>query len=137
MTIDFKACPRCRGDMHADRDQYGAFRSCIQCGHMEYLTTPEQRAGLRGRIAKPVDVGFSGAHTLLHYVGEYADQRGKFLATRLVERPSARAQLLGTCPFCGKEGPIKAWRAAGRGLYCPDGHRPQLVVDGNKIVGWR
>lgn len=28
----FKACPKCRGDMYVDRDAYGSFRKCIQCG---------------------------------------------------------------------------------------------------------
>jgi uncharacterized protein YbaR (Trm112 family) len=31
-VITFRACPRCRGDLYRDQDQYGAFDSCIQCG---------------------------------------------------------------------------------------------------------
>lgn len=27
-----KQCPRCHGDLIADRDQYGDFVSCLQCG---------------------------------------------------------------------------------------------------------
>ena len=27
-----KVCPKCQGDMHLDRDQYGAFIECFQCG---------------------------------------------------------------------------------------------------------
>ena len=30
-----KACPRCRGDLYFDRDFYGQYKQCIQCGHME------------------------------------------------------------------------------------------------------
>lgn len=30
----FKACPRCKGDMHPNRDIYGDYRECLQCGHM-------------------------------------------------------------------------------------------------------
>ena len=30
--IDFKACPKCRGDMQFQRDQYGSFKYCFQCG---------------------------------------------------------------------------------------------------------
>jgi uncharacterized protein YbaR (Trm112 family) len=26
------ACPRCRGDLLLDRDHYGEFVSCLQCG---------------------------------------------------------------------------------------------------------
>ena len=33
-----KACPRCeRGDIHRDRDQYGEFWQCVQCGWMRDL----------------------------------------------------------------------------------------------------
>lgn len=28
----FKHCPRCSGDLFEDRDQYGKFIMCIQCG---------------------------------------------------------------------------------------------------------
>jgi ssDNA-binding Zn-finger/Zn-ribbon topoisomerase 1 len=28
----FKACPKCQGDLHMDRDTYGAFIKCLQCG---------------------------------------------------------------------------------------------------------
>lgn len=27
-----KGCPRCSGDLYSDRDQYGTFVSCLQCG---------------------------------------------------------------------------------------------------------
>ena len=29
-----KGCPRCGGDLISDWDHYGAFRQCLQCGHM-------------------------------------------------------------------------------------------------------
>lgn len=27
-----KSCPRCHGDLHHDRDHYGAYLQCVQCG---------------------------------------------------------------------------------------------------------
>ena len=30
-----KSCPRCGGDLNLERDSYGAFKTCIQCGHIE------------------------------------------------------------------------------------------------------
>ena len=30
--IWFKGCPRCTGDLIHDRDQYGPFVTCAQCG---------------------------------------------------------------------------------------------------------
>ncbi len=29
----FKSCPRCDGDMFIDREQYGWYEDCIQCGY--------------------------------------------------------------------------------------------------------
>ena len=29
-----KACPRCRGDLHEEKDVYGAYVACIQCGYV-------------------------------------------------------------------------------------------------------
>ncbi|MFQ6027112.1 MAG: hypothetical protein ACE5Q6_06450 [Dehalococcoidia bacterium] len=28
----FKACPKCSGDLYLDKDQYGTFVECVQCG---------------------------------------------------------------------------------------------------------
>ncbi len=33
--VDFRACPRCKGDLHLNRDVYGRYRECLQCGYME------------------------------------------------------------------------------------------------------
>ena len=30
--VKLKACPRCTGDLGLDRDQYGWFWDCLQCG---------------------------------------------------------------------------------------------------------
>lgn len=30
-----RACPRCQGYLHADRDVYGPYKECLQCGYME------------------------------------------------------------------------------------------------------
>ncbi len=29
--IKFKACPKCRGDVHFQSDHFGAFWQCFQC----------------------------------------------------------------------------------------------------------
>lgn len=31
----FKACPRCRGDMHDSKDAYGSYVTCISCGYAQ------------------------------------------------------------------------------------------------------
>ena len=38
--LEFKACPRCKGDLIGDRDIYGEYRQCLQCGHMEDIPRP-------------------------------------------------------------------------------------------------
>lgn len=40
--VIFKACPKCRGDMHVNRDFYGDYRECLQCGLMEDIVSPER-----------------------------------------------------------------------------------------------
>jgi hypothetical protein len=29
-----KACEKCKGDLYLDRDSYGAFLKCLQCGRL-------------------------------------------------------------------------------------------------------
>ena len=33
----FRSCPRCDGDMFIDRDLYGWYEQCIQCGYARNL----------------------------------------------------------------------------------------------------
>ena len=36
--LRFKSCPRCKnGDVTLDRDYYGWYECCIQCGHISDL----------------------------------------------------------------------------------------------------
>ncbi len=32
-----KSCPRCKGDLAAERDVYGPYLECLQCGYMREL----------------------------------------------------------------------------------------------------
>ena len=34
MTVYLKSCNRCGGDMNTNRDIYGEYRICMQCGNM-------------------------------------------------------------------------------------------------------
>lgn len=40
--LNLKSCPRCKGDMYGDRDVYGRFMHCLQCGH--YIHVPDEQA---------------------------------------------------------------------------------------------
>ena len=49
-----KRCPRCRGDLYGDRDPYGFFVACVQCGY--YLSEAEEavlRYAPRRRMEEP------------------------------------------------------------------------------------
>lgn len=35
--LELRACPRCEGDLHTNRDMYGSYKQCIQCGYMRDL----------------------------------------------------------------------------------------------------
>ena len=37
MMIKLKACPKCHGDLYLERDQYGSYMSCLQCGYLKEL----------------------------------------------------------------------------------------------------
>ena len=38
--LDLKACPRCAGDLQKNRDLYGNYVECLQCGFMKDLPEP-------------------------------------------------------------------------------------------------
>ena len=40
--LKLKGCPRCGGDLRADRDLYGSYEQCIQCGYMKDLSNADQ-----------------------------------------------------------------------------------------------
>lgn len=42
--LALKSCSRCGGDMSWDRDRYGAYRFCLQCGNAIDLVVPLDRA---------------------------------------------------------------------------------------------
>jgi hypothetical protein len=35
-----KSCPKCHGDMYLEKDNYGAFRQCLQCGLIRDMDVP-------------------------------------------------------------------------------------------------
>jgi|TARA_Y100000310_G_scaffold343367_1_gene450644 hypothetical protein len=37
-----KGCARCKGDMHINRDMYGSYRECLQCGYMVDIEEPNK-----------------------------------------------------------------------------------------------
>ncbi len=44
MMIKLKACPKCHGDLLLERDQYGSYMNCLQCGYLMEL--PEKVPGI-------------------------------------------------------------------------------------------
>ncbi len=38
----FKLCPRCNGDLFEDRDQYGSYITCMQCGFSKDVPTDQK-----------------------------------------------------------------------------------------------
>jgi len=63
-VLRLKSCPKCkRGDIGVDRDQYGWYEYCIQCGYMRNLVSmveleQQARGGKKaGRKAKTLSNG--------------------------------------------------------------------------------
>ena len=50
----FKLCPRCSGDLFEDRDQYGQYITCMQCGFSRDVPTSE--GGVLVISAEPVPI---------------------------------------------------------------------------------
>ncbi len=50
--VFLKACPKCHGDMYLERDSYGPFRQCLQCGKIEDAVAAAKAVAL-GRAASP------------------------------------------------------------------------------------
>ncbi len=50
--IEFKVCPRCRGDLYRTEDMFGKYLSCFQCGYLRDLPNEKlvarQENGPRG-----------------------------------------------------------------------------------------
>lgn len=42
-SIRFKACPKCRGDLSLERDIYGQYWGCQQCGQHYQVKVPAGR----------------------------------------------------------------------------------------------
>ena len=40
--LQLKACPRCKGDINVNRDMYGSYRQCLQCGYMKDIESPNR-----------------------------------------------------------------------------------------------
>ena len=38
-ALKLKGCPRCNGDIFIDRDIYGWYEQCLQCGYMSDLVS--------------------------------------------------------------------------------------------------
>ena len=48
-----KSCPRCKGAMHLNRDIYGSYKECLQCGYMLDIQKPNAFPSVRVSGAKP------------------------------------------------------------------------------------
>ena len=45
-VLTVSSCPRCRGSLYANRDQYGNYNECLQCGYMiDFAKLGNIRAG--------------------------------------------------------------------------------------------
>jgi ssDNA-binding Zn-finger/Zn-ribbon topoisomerase 1 len=37
--LRLKSCPRCKGDVLLENDQYGWYEQCLQCGYLRNMET--------------------------------------------------------------------------------------------------
>ncbi len=50
-SIYLKRCPRCGGDIHTARDEYGGYIHCLQCGYTADIERPNPFAALRSALS--------------------------------------------------------------------------------------
>lgn len=50
--LNFKSCPRCNGDVNLERDWYGEYASCLQCGWSKDSTNDPLSESLRLKLDK-------------------------------------------------------------------------------------
>ena len=52
--VDFKACPRCQGDINTNRDMYGEYMECLQCGYtLDIVPEPKKQIDWTKTRGKP------------------------------------------------------------------------------------
>ena len=56
--IYLRSCPRCKGDIYPNKDIYGAYKECLQCGYIE-------------------DIADEGAYSRLHAVLDHLTRGDK------------------------------------------------------------
>ncbi len=39
--LQLKGCPRCQGALKTNRDMYGEYKECLQCGYMLDIEKPD------------------------------------------------------------------------------------------------
>ena len=54
--IFFRACPKCQGEIYVTEDQFGKYRTCMQCGWLQDLEAPINQAVPAGKAPAPVAV---------------------------------------------------------------------------------
>ena len=42
-VVILKACPRCHGDVHKQRDKDGLYTACLQCGYVEHVAETRRK----------------------------------------------------------------------------------------------
>ena len=140
VSIDLKSCDRCQtGDMQIDRDEFGPYRSCFQCGNMQYLTVPEQEKSLRS-VDRAKNLSFSARHIRLPYVGDMKNMSDRWMSVRLhaSNGGTSASKWVPMCVFCGCDGTMQSQgRTEYQVVLCPKGHRPYITLDGGAPVGWR
>ena len=52
-----KACPRCTGDVKLDRDNYGVYAKCLQCGFNRDFKTKRDVSEYSAGIAPSAEPG--------------------------------------------------------------------------------
>ncbi len=61
-TMKFHRCKRCNGTLILDKDEFGWYEECIQCGHIQEVNSLGEPVPVPANIGDPYleDVGKNG-----------------------------------------------------------------------------
>lgn len=127
-------CPRCSNRLLDNRDQYGPFRYCVNCGYAK-SDEPE-------KIESSMDAVMSGKVRRLRYHGKHPSRVGDIVINRYVRTTRVGTALWEPdCPVCGEQMSKQAGyitihtQDLGETRYrCPDNHRIWISSEGTT---WR
>ncbi len=128
-ALRLRTCPRCRGPLAPQHDEYGDYWQCFRCGHHSYQDVPQQPQIARSEAARAYYSLFDYAGPAKHL--QAYRLRGRLLPAKTINEKQVRFDL--ACPFGGcskRQSAVPSQQyGAKKGYQCTKGHRIYLDLE--------